>query len=428
MRIEFILFFGVNTSSFWPSIRTVLHKTVGYLRQPEKKWAKKEAMYMHVLICAYNYGLGQSAEGICTMRLAHALAAKGINISVVTSKNVEPSGISNVKIITLPSKHAGSVCLWSKGMRLLSPRRIKYDMYWLANICLCRLPENIDLVYGRAFPIDSNIGAFLLSIRLRVPLFLHFSDPIPSPWQETTSFFQFQTRLIKMIVSKATRVSFTTECAIDYATRHIQTTLKPKSFVLNHVSPGHVFFGPRKDTKIIELLYAGKFYGKRKATALLEGYAIFLKKNPNVFFRFYGTDHGSVMSDAVRLGIQQYVCIAPFTNDIYSRFAAADILVAVDPTDPSLFLSTKLIEYLSVDRKVLLITPHGSPGSCLMGQLNKYGLAVSEEPEAIAAGLDVLSRNEYSMVPYKERFLMMEQFSEERVASTLIKEIKNIVH
>jgi glycosyltransferase involved in cell wall biosynthesis len=381
---------------------------------------------MHVLICSYEFGYAQGPEGICAMRLAHALVGVGARVTVVTSTGAdEGPARAGMQVIRVESKCFRPEPVFRVVKRALGRLYWKdYHQFWQWRVARTRLPAGIDFVYGRCMPFSSGLAARRLAARLRKPFLVHFSDPLLSPWFTPPGLPLFlMRRLYEGVVSRASGVSFTTREAIGYSERTMGIALGEKAFVLNHVAPEARVLGSPPTAAGPVFLYAGRFYGRRGPDALLQGFALYRSAHPGATLRFVGAEASAIMEEADRLGIAGAVAVFPFTRDLGAHLAEADVLLAVDAADETpVFLSTKVVDYFVVDRRVLLVTPPGSPAARLAERAPGTALCVVETAAAIARGMGDLVAMQPGAEAFRERFLNMREFSGEVVATRLLRQ------
>jgi glycosyltransferase involved in cell wall biosynthesis len=378
---------------------------------------------MHILICSFEYGWGQGAEGICTMRLAEALAAAGERVTVLTSDQADcrlPAGGSQIHVSAKPFAPQRAFAF----LRRIVGRFLHtdFEMFWRRRIRAVALPSDVDVVYGRAMPLAGIVAAKEVANRLRRPLLVHFSDPPLSPWYAPPPLARkWRLRHCIESVERAAKVSFTTEAALGYSRSTLGLPLGDKGFVLHHVAPAPTYLPRREPAQAPVYLYAGHFYGNRQPTSLLAAFKQVLAQLPDARFRFVGTDPAAVEKEATQAGVRHAVDILPFTRDVAAECARADVLVAIDAADrESPFLSTKLVEYLMVDRMALVVTPRGSPSDLLAARAPRTTISVPDRHADIVDGMFTAARAAPGPQAFEERFASMRDFSAESVAACFV--------
>lgn len=383
--------------------------------------------HLHICLVSYEYGAGQGPEGICTQRLADALCREGVKVTVITSEKAEAAlDLENApSLIRVDSRPFRPLFFWSLAEKILSNWRLfgnNYHFFWQTRVWLRRLPEGVDVIYGRSMPLSGCLAAWRLVKRSGLPLFIHFSDPVLSPWYRPAPMpLRLLRRYYRKLVSAATGISFVTPDAIAYSEQTMGIPLTGKAFVLSHVGPAPMCLGHKCRDAGPVFLYAGKFYGARTPEKLLAGFAKFQERSPGAIFRFLGAQPESINPEAFRLGVSGSVEILPFTRDVSKAFGEADVLVALDAFEGApVFMSTKIIEYLLTDRPVLLLSPRNSPASRLLSRFPETALSVGDEAEEIASAMGKLLSLSCDETAFVGRLKAMEEFSPSSVARSLI--------
>jgi len=149
----------------------------------------------------------------------------------------------------------------------------------------------------------------------------------------------------------------------------------------------------------LRLVYTGRFYpGIRTPDALLQALATLNAASSlagRMLVEFVGADMGGSARLATQLGLDQVVT---FTGRVpppeaRARGSAADVLLVIDApaADGSLFLPSKLIDYLPLKRPILGLTPAIGPSADLIRELG-YPVVPPNDPRAIADALRDLLR------------------------------------
>jgi len=380
----------------------------------------------HIVICSYEFGPQQGPEGICTQRLANALADAGMRETVISSgtsgNEAAPSNCMLSRHSSLPfAPHNLFLCIDKliANWRLLGKN---YHIFWQARILVGSSPQKVDVVYGRCMPFSSIMLAWFLSKKLKKPLIVHFSDPVISPWYMPSGMpLKFLKYWYARITHDAAAISFVTPEAIAFSEKVTGIALGHKAFVLNHIAPEpSVLDAPENQDKTV-FLYAGRFYGHRSPDALLAGLALYLKCNSTAVFRFLGADPVPILRIAGELGITDNIEVLPFSRDVISHFKDANVLVALDAmVGEPVFLSTKIVEYLMVDRFVLLVSPSASPASRLVRRFSDTALQVSGDPYEIANGMNDMALRAYTKESFVSRFDGIKDYSAESVAQVFL--------
>ncbi len=222
---------------------------------------------------------------------------------------------------------------------------------------------------------DHLIGLKLKKL-YRVPWVAHFSDP----W--TDNLFNDYDSLTKRInlslernvIEFADRLIFTTPETVELVMAKYPARWKTKTRVLPHsfdTSPHSS--RPGENQARITIRHTGEFYGPRTPKPLIRTLRSILSDNARalegVCFELIGDVNPSTLVDS---GIETLppglITIKPPVSyqESGSLSAAADGLLTIDaPAAKSVFLPSKLIEYIGAGRPILGLTPPGAAASLI---------------------------------------------------------------
>ena len=115
-----------------------------------------------------------------------------------------------------------------------------------------------------------------------------------------------------------------------------------------------------------------------------------------------------------------YVICHNWATDLNDVVANSDILVDLDGDDiEPIFMSSKLKQYLVYNRPVLSITPHNSPTSYLLKEMQTAEVVINNVEDIYMAIL-VIAEKEIAEDMYYERLPILQSFSPKRVVNELI--------
>ena len=379
---------------------------------------------MRILICSHSYG--NSAEGICVQRLTKALLSAGCQIELVTGGEAARREAGSDCVIHYIDEGASALSRFYNALA----RRLHLQPYsslvWARRVRKVSLVQEPDMIYGRAWPLASLQGAVHLHRRYRRPWTMHLSDPLPSPWDLPGSRpYRAAVRWMNTHASSCRRMTFVTREALEFQERAMNMSIASRAFVLNHVAPAsaHLPAKPLGGTRV--LTYVGSFYGHRMPDALLLGFKHYLATHGPAELHFAGTDPVIVGPAIRRQGLESSVKILPRTTQVERHLAESDLLIAVDAFHGApVFISTKLVEYLMVNRPVLLISPPGSSGTKLLSNMPVSRVVTEEDPAVIAAAMHGLLTSAGRAGDYERRWQMMEPFGGPAVARRFLDEME----
>ncbi|WNO08123.1 hypothetical protein [Teredinibacter sp. KSP-S5-2] len=365
-------------------------------------------------------------EGICTGRLIRALLDDGHKITLFTSSKSSldythpkltvrsyPSGFREFRSVT---------ALWAR----LNGHIPNNYYQWGRKVAdtVLRGAEVPDVFYGRAWPHASWVPAYELAEKYSRPLMLHLSDPFPPP-NEPQPDQEFLKGVQKM-VRRADVVTFTNQQTIPYQKKNISFDQTPTA-VLPHVTRApEVLSDVREEKQFYHIGAVSKF---RPADPLLQGFALFLEQYPDATLNFVGASAKYLEPLIHHYKLEGRAIILPYTDNVLASMEKSSLLICLDANiDEPVFTPTKIIEYLTVNRPVLAITPPNSPVDMLVGRFPDSAVSITEyTAQAIANGLDVAEKLRPGMQSYQGRFAQMEGFSAQGVANTFYEIVASVL-
>lgn len=286
----------------------------------------------------------------------------------------------------------------------------------------------------------ANLGVFdyifsLVSFRHTSPLLLaeqlvdavggqksiaYFVDAIPAPlgWSEDNLEFRGLKRFAVQRVKHLDVLFSSNAQMLDYQLRLLEERLSVRGGVLfNPISCGPKNFPPPPRDKH-NFLYTGGIYGKRTAKHLFNALKKVLRVNPNVYLVFVGTQISEqelcVLDDWER----SHVVIESFVRDLDPFYKDAVALIDIDADmDNDVFLSSKVTNYLPVNRIILSETGSNSPASKLLGGLESI-VQCAHDPDEIAECIIKVVEMSLS-VNFDDRLQLINAFSVGAVVSQM---------
>jgi hypothetical protein len=242
-------------------------------------------------------------------------------------------------------------------------------------------------------PMSDHLVGLDLKRRLAVPWLAHFSDP----WSDNPfRAGQFLARPINRslearVIEAADRVVFTSDETRDLVMRKYPAHWRSRAAVLTHAYDPSLYPPAAAKDRTITVRHIGSFYGSRTPLPLLRALlAIDRRKLDGVRFELIGRvplwlpfhpvwralPKGRVRSEG----------FVPYRRSL-ALMAEADLLLVIDaPSDLSVFLPSKLVDYLGARVPVLGIVPPGTSASLLqrMGGIT----ADPRRPREVVAALE----------------------------------------
>tara|TARA_R110000850_G_scaffold189247_17_gene315193 strand:- start:21019 stop:22224 length:1206 start_codon:yes stop_codon:yes gene_type:complete len=376
----------------------------------------------HILVCSLNFDA--RPEGINTGRLVRALLDAGHRVTVVCGREKSRCDFEHPRF-TLHAVKIGlrhPQWLW----RLIA--RLRGDIgghhyLWTRRVAKLDLSEVPDVVYGRAWPPSSLIGADALARRYNKPLWLHFSDPFPPPPQ--TQEDPLVMPWLRKMVARAAGVTVTNQQAADYQMQFFDAQPAGGARIIGHIAPPERRFGPSLHSDAF--VYIGAFSPSRPPDALVAGFAEYRKTAPAARIHCVGTRPNRILPVAEQFGVLEAVRVEPYTDNVSLWQEKASVLLAVDwLAGTPVYLLTKVIEALQVDRPLLLLTQPGSPGEALARQCEDTVVCVTTtEPGAVAEGFRRAAAMANTAGNYDRRRAVMAPFAAQQIAAQCAQTLLN---
>ena len=267
--------------------------------------------------------------------------------------------------------------LFRKGMTALFPYP---DPFVLWTPQAIRRAEELSMDRYDVLVTWSNfLSAHIVGLRLkkrhpRLRWVAHLSDPwVDNPlWKFRGINRLVNQKMEKAVFRYADALVLTSELTVEQVCGRHGSDVKKKSFVVPHPFTPALY--PKKGSnyrKGIVIRYVGKFYGERNPKALFQALTTLDEKAPEILegvsFEFIGTAVGDSRWGGKNLppSLIKYVPAVNYVESL-ALMAEADALLVIDaPAQESLFLPSKLVDYLGAKKMILGITPPGTSASLI---------------------------------------------------------------
>jgi glycosyltransferase involved in cell wall biosynthesis len=382
-----------------------------------------------LLLVSYAFPPQRNAESVLVLATVRALAQAGWDVTVLTidhTKTTEPVDLDLLREVPpgVTVVHAGGWEHWLSryhgpwrafwyGLRILGLPERHCAWYFPALRAARRLLETqrFDVMHSWANYHVSNIVALKLHRAYPLPWVAHFSDPwIDSPYFRSRSTpLQRLTcaRLERAIVEEAGALVFVTDETARLVMRKYPEALQAKARVVPHGYDPSVLAGLPAETRSangggpLRLVHVGAFYpGLREPITLLRALASVHREQPldgRLRLRLVGpyTEHYRELTK--QLALEQIVELEPAVGRQASMLEArrADVLLVIDAPPPdggeSVFLPSKLVDYLMLRKPMLGVTPARGATARVLGELG-FPVAEPTDTAGIANALRELLR------------------------------------
>lgn len=270
-----------------------------------------------------------------------------------------------------------------------------------------------DVIVSFAQPWSDHLIGLQLHRDTGIPWVAHFSDPwIDSPYQPGTAWTRARiARMERDVVSSASQLVFVNDDTRDRVMAKYPAEWSARAHVVPQGHTGYAAAAAAPSPGPLRIVYTGRFYdGIRTPDVFLQALADVHRASPlhsRLLVEFVGSRMDAYAEQARVLGVEEF---ATFTgrvspDEASRRAAAADVLLLIDaPSDgPSLFLPSKLIDYLPFGKPILGITPENGPSADLMRSLG-YPIVDPRDEAGMAASLTaLLERHESGTLRPSER-------------------------
>lgn len=235
-----------------------------------------------------------------------------------------------------------------------------------------------DALVTFAQPFTDHLIGIELRSRLNLPWLAHFSDPwVDNPFMPfDAATREINGKLERSVAENADILVFTSPETTDLFYAKYPSSLKEKARVLpqcydprSYANEGEARSGA------IKIRYLGNFYGKRTPkpliSALLRLYDSCPASLENVVFELTGSGDAEEIQRLAGPLTRGIMTVRPSVDyqESLALMTSADGLLIIDaPAEISVFLPSKLIDYIGAGRPVLGITPDGTAAK-LIGKL-----------------------------------------------------------
>lgn len=260
-------------------------------------------------------------------------------------------------------------------IRLFPSLAIMPDGKWVWKNAAFRKCESLvsthkyDAMVSFAQPWTDHLVGLQVKEITNLPWIAHFSDPwVENPYVNSSPGVKKQLRAMeRTVIEHADAVVFVSQQTADLTMQVYPEEWKRKVLVIPHGYETEVASADNPDQtglSPVEFVYTGNFYGRRTPRTLLEA-ASRLNADPRYSDRFRLRFIGPGQSEGVELSrqlhLENIVRFEGTVTYVHSQdfCRKADVLLVIDsPSEtPSVFLPSKLIDYLTFRKPILGITP-----------------------------------------------------------------------
>jgi glycosyltransferase involved in cell wall biosynthesis len=333
---------------------------------------------------------------LCYLKLVLGLRARGAEVEVLA---IDPrsflapgAGLEDPAIMRVIPDDLVQLTVWSPeanrvvrvfkrllrttplGMRFFEPKKREWVAPALRRLNRVDLGR-YDIVLTCSQPHTNHLVGLRLKERERIPWIAYFSDPWSrNPYARFANqrVADYHRSLETKVLATADRVLFTSDEMLRLAAEDHAAELKGKAGVLPH-SFVPQWYGPARESSQssgrpgpMRVLHTGHFYGPRSPAPLLRALSR-LQQRRDLVGRLEIDSYGSFpdrdREDLARNGLDRVVRVHPVIPylDSLELMRQHDLLLLVDAkltqTAESVFLPSKLVDYLGSGTPVMAVTP-----------------------------------------------------------------------
>lgn len=297
--------------------------------------------------------------------------------------------------------------LWLRVARRLSRMKNFRDPNWVrrssAAIYRHLESESPDALISFAQPWINHLVALRVKRRYpQLPWIVHFSDPwVDSPYF-TPPDEKARATAIKQereIISAADAVIFTTRETTDLVMAKYPGSWAKKTHVLPHGYDADLLdlIEPRPKPEKFTIIHTGNLYEKREPLTLLRALATLRAERTSAMpqVEFVGHATPTMHDMVIQLNLGDIVSLTPNLPFLDSLAIAqsADLLLVIDaPAEQSVFLPSKTVDYLSLRRPILGLTPLVGASARVLGGLGFPTVDPTDEAGILAMLRESIAR------------------------------------
>ncbi len=242
-----------------------------------------------------------------------------------------------------------------------------------------RTPRAPDVMVTFGNPMTDHLVGLAIARRHSTPWIAHFSDPwVDNPYHRQDPLDRLvNARLEGAVVHAADRLAFPSEECAEYVLRPYPESVRRKVFILPAAYSTDPVDRRMLDPDTIVLRHIGEFYGPRTPKPLFQALRTLHESAPETLDAVRveiigGANPGMFEAAGIRHLPAGLVTTRPHVShrESIDLMGMADGLLLIDgpSTTRSIFLPSKLIEYIGVERPVFGIAPPG-PAATLIDEL-----------------------------------------------------------
>lgn len=327
---------------------------------------------MRILVLTKNAGKHLSPQTFLVERLISRWSSSGHEVCVITESK-RPAGSPGQTITVERSwrQLAGRLFRVVPTMARYSLPGFQFQV-WIESTLdsIMNFRPNVILTFSNPYFLNV-VGAKIKLRPSEIPWVAHYSDPIiDSPFKPLSFTEKKRTKFYEnRVLNLADRVVFCNDnLKAETLARHSGPGNRITPSTISHSFDESQFAGTRRVRQETVLVHVGSIYGARKVNFVLESLQILQKSfEPNFNVELVGSRMLTANGSKIRQEkVRQYDwCkhIPPTSKEeSIEKMRSAPLLFLLEsPQGPSVFLPSKLVEYVASKRPVIIYSIPGSP-------------------------------------------------------------------
>ncbi len=273
--------------------------------------------------------------------------------------------------------------------------------------------ERFSAIISFAQPWSGHLIGLRLKRLTRLPWVAHFSDPwADNPFIRFKKFQgAFLRKMEETVVREADALVFVSARTQKLTMSKYPPTWRGKAYVIPHCYEAPQAVSPRAKNDKLRLCHIGNFYGARTPETFLRALALLNQKRPlqeTLEVSFWGKDLRRFQPLVQALALQSFVLMGDSVSHLESAelSAQADALLLIDAPNESesVFLPSKLVDYLAFQKPILGITPLEGASADLLREAGCPVAAPQDVAQIASAVEDLLDRGRAGALKVSPQF------------------------
>ena len=234
---------------------------------------------------------------------------------------------------------------------------------------------NPDVLVTFGSPMSDHLIGLEISRKYRLPWIAHFSDPwVENPFKDHSWFTKaVNLSLERKVAEAANLLIFTSDETVELVMSKYSNKLRAKARVLPHAYEEKLYERQADNGSRITIRHVGDLYGRRTPAPLFRALERIVSTNPdllsNVCFELVGSTYDLKLNDMgldkLPAGLVAFRPTVSYLESLLLMTSADGLLVIDAPAALSVFLPSKLIDYIGAGRPILGITPPGAASNLI---------------------------------------------------------------